>query len=395
MRFKIKLVPWLSTIFLLVFCFPRNAAALGKLILIQNNLEVLGVIWTVYIIICYRNILVKKLWPMYLLLIWIYPCTIFNNGNFIKIMEVTIRLCCIVVLSELLIKNNCKKYICNIAAYWTVLMCIELFSCLTNCFGSIIIENNRGQSELLYLFGMKVEINQYVIYAVAFNMIAVLIGGLREKIMLIIIVLAALIFSLKTSASTSLVGMTIMFIFLAAGRFSQNKRIWEKLVILIVVYACLFGFSGNTSMFAWLVDGILQEGVTLNGRTVLWSETLKLMKGYHLLLGYGMTPAYIIKLNAFFSVDHPHNQYLQCLFNFGILGLILYLYIWLCQIKAIKIINNKRLRNVYIAALVSNMIICIVSRNLLYGTAQIFFVISMHMSEITEMCNNRTIVKPK
>lgn len=388
MKFKIKIIPVFSTFFLLVFCFPRNADAFGKLIWIQNILEVLGMVWTVYIIAYHKCIINKNLLPMFFLLIWTYPCTIFNNGFFLKLAEMTIRIFCIIVLSEYLIKKNCKKYICNMAIYWTVLMCIQFFSCLTNCFGSVVLENNMGRSELLYLFGMKVEIDQYVIYAIAFNMIAMLIGGLKEKITLVIVLSAALIFSLETEASTSLVGITLFFVSLIVSRFFCDKGIWEKLLILILIYACLFGFVGNTGMFAWLVDGILHEGVTLNGRTVLWKETLKLMKGWHLLLGYGIAPSYIIRLNDFFSVEHPHNQYLQCLFNFGVFGLILYVYIWLYQIRLIRTIYNKKLRNIYIATLVSNIIISIVSRNFLYSTAQIFFVISMHMSEVAKMCND-------
>ena len=214
--------------------------------------------------------------------------------------------------------------------------------------------------------------------------------------MLVTVVLSALIFSLKTSASASLMGMVIMLVFLVIGKFIENKKIWTSILILIVIYACLFGFIGNTNMFIWLVDGILKEGVTLNGRTVIWEETLKLMTEWHLLFGYGFTPTYIIRLNDFFSVNHPHNQYLQSLFDFGYFGLILYLYIWMSQIKTIGTINNKGLRNIYIATLVSNMVICIVSRNLLYGTAQIFFVISIYMGRITKICNEnkmKSIVK--
>ena len=393
MNLKINANLWISTFFLYVFCFPRNADALGNIILVQNMLEVIGFCWTIYIIFSNKVKKLKKLSPMLLIFLWMYPCTLINFGNILKLFETSLRLGCIVILSEYLIERDLKKFIFNASAYWTALMLIELFSAVTNCFGTVNVANNMGRAEALYLFGMKVEIDQYMVYALFFTSLAAYIGRYKHKIQLLLTTLSILLFSIITLASTAFMGMFFFFLLAFCGHFIKNKKQWKYVVIFTAIVSCAYGFIGNTSMFEWLVNGILHEGLTLNGRTVIWAETLKLMSGWKWLWGYGFTPDYIIRLNDYFYVDHPHNQYLQSLFCYGIPGLCLYIWLLYEQIKKIRVIENRKLRKIYIATIIANLIISIVSRNLLYGTAQIFFVMSVHITEMHIAKFNRRICR--
>lgn len=391
MNLKIKPNLWISTFFLYVFCFPRNADALGNLIWVQNLLEVIGFCWTAYIVFSNKVKDLKKLSPMLFILLWMYPCTLINFGQFSNLFEVSFRLGSIVVLSEYLIEKDLKKFIFSVSAFWTVLMLIQFYSGVTNCFGSVIIANNMGRDDYLYLFGVKVEINQYMIYAIFFTSLAAYLGRYKQKLQFLLTTLSILFFSIITSASTAFMGMFFFFFLVMWGFLVRNRKQWKRMVIIVAILAVAFGFIGNTSMFEWLVEGILHEGVTLNGRTVIWEETLKLMSGWKWFFGYGFTPDFIIRLNDFFSVDHPHNQYLQSLFCFGIPGLCLYIWLLYEQIKKIRVIANRKIRNIYVAAILSNLIISIVSRNLLYGTAQIFFVMSVHITEISDLVSNANV----
>lgn len=369
----------LTCIFLAIFCIPRNYDAFPGICQILRIIEMPGLAWS--LILFFKNKYYKVRWyiPFYLLLVYMFICMRINDPIHTKDCNILIyRMFSVTVLSEYMFRLDRKRAVTSIGRIWAVMMFIEVYSLITGCFGyakSTVSSNHN------FFFGIRVEINEYIIYTFSFVCYAMYAGKSLDKFLAYVTMIGGLYFVFNQAVSTSVVGCFVFFMIILFGRVMRSKRMWRNIIITAAIISVTFAFIQNTSAFDWLLSDILGEDLTMNGRTLLWSQAIGQMRGIHLLFGYGYSPDFTLKLTGTFVANHPHNQYLQMMYNYGIPGMILYLCMMFKMVKVITRIPNSNVRIIHIATLTATIFMCITSRNYLYLTAQIYYASVLHLKE--------------
>lgn len=381
-KFKLRKVSTyflVSVICLFIFCIPRNTSAFPQICYLLRKIELLCVAWTAYMFVKKRIYKNKWLYPMWMLFLLMVICTVMNDPEHLKDVFILIyRMFGVVVLSDYILNKDKHKGIKWIALIWVAFMLVQAYSAVTHCFGYASTSNSLYNSN--YFFGIRVEINQYIIYTIAFCWFAVYTNSLNW-IYAVVTSIAGVYFVFQENVSTSLMGLAIFLAVIIISKIVKSEKMWRSLIILLVVAIVIFAFVRNTQVFEWLLVGVLKEDLTLNNRTVLWQQAIEQLKGMHWLFGFGYSPPFNLRLGGTYAVNHPHNQYLQMLYNYGIGGLALYLLMVYKMVRKIRGIKNGHIKNIHMAALIATLIICITSRNYFYLTAQIYYIVVYHLTE--------------
>ena len=373
-----------SLIWLIVFCIPRNTSAYPILCQALSIIWFIGMIWAIAVFLKGRYYRIRWYFPLLALFFLMIICTLLNDLSALKTALLTIcRMFSVTVLSEHLFVLDSKRAITRIAKIWALLLLIEAFSQITHCFGYTSTNNTTHLNN--YLFGIRVDINQYVIYSFAFVCFAACLGNKKEKIIAAIAIISGLYFVIAEQVSTSIVGCATFFIVFFASKAVKNKKIWRFIVIFALAFVILFILFQDTEQFRWLLVDLLNEDITLNGRTILWNQAIKQIIDGRWMFGYGISPPYILRLSSSFVVNHPHNQYIQFVYNYGVCGLILYLIMNANMIKKIKVISDSRIRVIHIAVLIATFFMCLASRNFFYLTAQIYYVVVRYLDKTVKI----------
>lgn len=384
-NFKINLLNVnyaISVFVMIVICFPANNQAYPALASILRIAAFPCALWAVIILI--REKVYQKKWliPMWCFFAVMLLCTaLMNMSSFLGALITVLRMFTVTVLTDYMMSKDKYLTLRWIACIWGVLMILEALSMVFHVFPGHVSENNIPLNT--YLFGIRVEINEYLIYTIAFLGFAYYVNKIG-RLFSILVIVGGVYFVIAEKVSTSITGLLAFVAVYVATKVVKSARAWRILIILLIAFIVVFVIDRNTLIFESFFVGFLNKDLTLSGRTRLWEQALSQMKGIHWLFGYGYTPPAALHLNV--SVfNHPHNQYLQMLYNFGIPGFITYMVILFNQIKQIRLIKkNKQIKSVYIASLIATLVICISSRNFFYLTAQIYYVLAYYLPELDE-----------
>ena len=372
----------ISVFVMIVICFPLNTQAYPALAGILRMAVFPCALWAAIILI--REKVYQKKWliPMWCFFAIMLLCTALMNTSVVQGSLITVlRMFTVTVLTDYMMSKDKYLTLRWIACIWGVLMILEVLSMIFHFFPGHVSENNIPLNN--YLFGIRVEINQYLIYIIAFLGFAYFVNQIG-RILPILVILGGVYFVIAEKVSTSITGLLAFVAVYVATKVVKSARAWRILIILLIAFIIVFVIDRNTLIFESFFVGFLNKDLTLSGRTILWEQALSQMKGIHWLFGYGYTPPAALHLNVA-VFNHPHNQYLQMLYNFGIPGFITYMVILFNQIKQIRLIKkNKQIKSVYIASLIATLVICISSRNFFYLTAQIYYVIAYYLPELDE-----------
>lgn len=372
----------ISVFVLIIVCFPINRQAYSTLASILRMAAFPCAFWAVLILI--KEKIYRRIWliPMWCFFVIMLVCTaLMNMGSFQGALITVLRMFTVTVLADYMMSRDKYRSLRWFACIWGVLMVMEVLSMILHLFPGFVSENNVMSNN--YLFGIRVEINEYLIYTIAFLGFAYYVNRIG-KILPILVILGGLYFVIAERLSTSITGLFVFAAAFVATKVVKSARAWRILIAILLVFIIIFIIDRNTLVFETFIVGFLNKDLTLSGRTRLWEQAISQMTGIHWLFGYGYTPPATLRLN--YSVfNHPHNQYLQMLYNFGIPGFAAYVVMLINQIKQIRRIKiNKQVKSVYIASLIATLIICISSRNFFYLTAQIYYVIAYYLPEIDE-----------
>jgi hypothetical protein len=114
--------------------------------------------------------------------------------------------------------------------------------------------------------------------------------------------------------------------FAAFGRRIRVRAVAALLSILFVAVTVVFSYSSIVRLFTW---------ENMDGRVLLWGDTIQMLKG-HTLSGLGLgswAPLY----NGGILVEnptHPHNAYLELYANAGVLGALAFI---VCLIVTVRL----------------------------------------------------------
>lgn len=126
-----------------------------------------------------------------------------------------------------------------------------------------------------------------------------------------------------TAAISSIILFLIVFFNKKIKYILSIFSIKKIVVIYCLLLLLILGFNIQY-LFANLLENQIGKGVSLNSRTIIWSDCLQLIKT-KILFGYGTLSNEMIKSYVLFGAGHAHNFLLELLLRTGIVGTISYI----------------------------------------------------------------------
>lgn len=142
------------------------------------------------------------------------------------------------------------------------------------------------------------------------------------KVRYYIMLLVALVSSVLTSSTTSMLGLTVLTVLLILGK--NMKKITKPLALGGYIASALISiglifFSIQSQFSAFLVD-ILGKDATFTHRTLIWEAALlDIIKNP--IIGNGATD---VNIRLYFDVQQCHNKFLDIVFIGGVIALALF-----------------------------------------------------------------------
>ena len=382
---KKNIVLPISLWLMILSCIPQNEAY-AFLDPVIKLFRYVALAWSILIFTTTRQYLNKKLLLVFGFLCWILVSSLINLTSIVDTFKLLYPIFTCVVLTQYIIEKDKLKGFKALAIFFCVLMVIQAFTLATHCFGDIYVGAWQGN----YFFGIRVNVSFILPYAIGLNLVYAKIDKKWGRLSFAITLISAIYFAVFEAVSTALVVIATILGFSFFTYIYKFKRHMLKTVIfLTIAFSAGFAFLGSkTHIFEWLLVGILKEDVTLDGRTILWEQAFDYLKGLHWLYGYGYKHNFLFKISWWFAADHPHNEYLEMLFCYGMIGVCIYIKMLVKQFKSLVSINNKEVRDAMFATLLSIVIMHIASHNYMAVFPYIFYVVFVNLNGILEEENN-------
>ena len=188
-----------------------------------------------------------------------------------------------------------------------------------------------------------------------------------------IYIASVIITLLLTKPMTAVIGYTIFILSLIIFKklkYITNffKPIYSHIATGIISYLIIF-FSFQ-KRFLNLI-GNLERDLTFTGRTIIWDRTINFISQKP-LLGYGRMTQTVRE--SYLKVSSAHNQFLNFLFEGGIILLAhIFIIIYIISLKLVKC-NNENIKRIIFATLLSYSIMWITEPFSYSGTSLMFMI---------------------
>ena len=227
-------------------------------------------------------------------------------------------------------------------------------------FPSGLYVDTRGISDTNFFLG---NYNGFIIYMLC----AIVFGYLYHRYYcrkgnldyIILWILSFVTFSIKRSVTSIIVLLLLMIYMLFFNRD------WTRMFLNIHTYVLgnifiFFAFVWNTNT-GWLVKtitGMLHKSITFTGRTEIWANAIGLIKNQW-LFGHGaQSEEIMVQLLNNISAGHCHNLYLQILFQYGTIGLIIMIIILMISLRYLRYIRDSKTKG---------FLQCVIGVSMLHG----------------------------
>lgn len=161
----------------------------------------------------------------------------------------------------------------------------------------------------------------------------------------------ALMIYFTATAVIACIFVLVWIFFIANSSLFNSKQIYGLIISVILLMEILISFNSQIVIF---ISKALGKGETLSGRTILWSNIVKLVSK-KILLGYGaISDLELVKtIGNFYGA---HNYFLDILFQRGILGFLILVFI-----ISYPIYNyNRRKKNKVVEILMGYSLACLI-----------------------------------
>lgn len=220
------------------------------------------------------------------------------------------------------------------------------FISLLNAISVYIYSPNGLYAANYYLFGLDNMGFIIALHSFFAGMICDLVenGKIRERtIGIYIFVFLAYIYCKSGTAIAICIATLVVLMFYR----SQWMAFITYKKVLVILFAAFVSITLIRNIGLWeMVSGLLGKGNTFNGRTIIWAAMFSVLPK-HWIIGFGIMPAvtqYYIGLYPsggwLRGIGHMHNIVFEFLFKGGILGIILFVSLWIGCLKRME--NNKK-----------------------------------------------------
>ena len=173
-------------------------------------------------------------------------------------------------------------------------------------------------------------------------------NALRKEILCfknIFLLIMVIICNIFTKSYTAIFASVILFVIIILNKKIKNILNFFSIKKIIFIYCLLLililGFNIQY-IFANLLENQIEKGVSLNSRTIIWKNSLELIKT-KILFGYGTLSNDMIKSYVLYGAGHAHNFLLELLLRTGIVGTISYIVFLLKTISKDLLSNESKI----------------------------------------------------
>lgn len=272
--------------------------------------------------------------------------TFFKSKDYIFYFKIYFSLFVTSVYSEILIKNNIKKFLRCLSYFFITIIVLNFIT----MFFSRIIFNSTSES---YMLGYD---NSTVITVLIGTIITLINGNYKATKKDKIIGLLCLLISLCTYIMEWAVScmLNTLFITFALILLKNNKimnaikkiNIGVVIVLIMFILLLIIVFRVQNYFSGFLVN-VLHKDITFTNRTYIWDDCFKVVKN-NFWIGTGVWN-YETRLETI-GIYHAHCTVLNVMLEAGILGLISYFYVFYVAICSFQ--KNKENVNIKIVSLI-------------------------------------------
>lgn len=308
---------------ILLFSFfkPRSLSVFFPTInLVYNYFPYISFLFVFYMILK-NNKVSKIIYFISIYFIILLFTTILNNGDFNNSLNIVFRVISLCLIVDYGIKKNPREFLNALEFILYILIVINFFSLFLFPKGMYI--DASGYKDNWFL-GYKNILILFILPALCVSYINAFYkyGKLKKRNYLLLIV--SLISLFIADSSTSLIGIALFVIlYMFKNIFKKANFLNIKFYALssLVLFFSVVIFKIQ-SYFAFIIENIFHRDVTLTGRTYIWNYVIDFIKSKP-ILGYGIENS-IVRLNKtnYLRTYHAHNQFLEVVYQTGIIGVI-------------------------------------------------------------------------
>lgn len=384
MKIRLNISNILATICLIALCLPNEFVGFFSLGMPVKVICYCGLFFAFVYEIKSKLYLIEKFTLLHLWFLWMALATIINTGSIKSVFQNIYPLVCVYVLTYFLSQRSSQKYISHISLIFSIMLLCNFITLLQGGLYQDIYNK-------VYFFGIRVNISDILIFAYAIMLISAYLGKKKEKFICLIGILSGIYFIIAEWVSTailsSVIFLVVILISLITKRFPGQKKFIRLFAVVFMVIIGMFVANPDVTRFSWIVEDILGESLTMTGRTELWVSAIEQLKGIHWIIGNGLNHGVKFVTSNGFSAYTAHSQYLNILFNFGLIGVGLYIALYLSMLKKFIRTKDSFFRAVIIALFISTLVMGISTTT--YGSIYfyVWYVICMNLDEEKKVKN--------
>lgn len=246
-----------------------------------------------------------------------------GNGNIHTIVSYAkVLLACILV--DVYMEYD-RKYIVNaLFAVMLIMVAIDVFTLVAYPNGMYfenIVYNEWSKDQLRGWFLGKSNNHLYwYILLIATAFIKQEYGTKRFTVLFLSAV--SLLAMARLESANSIISALLIFLIILFIKPLSSMRINGRVVFIVLLIINLMFVFGHADAFSYLIENLIGKDVTFTNRKQLWDVALRLFKDKP-FIGYGLTSDSVIaEIAGSAAYVNMHNQWLQTLFDGGILLMI-------------------------------------------------------------------------
>lgn len=274
-------------------------------------------------IICTKN---KKI-PIYLMLFVLFRCiliftTVIGHGDILKIGYQSVIIIALFMYGMIFSEKNEVGRLIDILFYiFATYLFINIL--LYSAFPNGLYAEREG----IHFLGIRTRFTEYAIVFILLDALEYKMKHISFKKFVIFLIIAILNIVLPIIA-TAIIGITIMWITYMIISKTRIKIDYKVLLIIGIIINCLVVFCRIQNIFSSLIENVLNKSITLTGRTEIWDLSYKYIFNKNIIFGNGLPENGNF---VFWRVQlwQAHNQILQILYEAGLIGTMLFYYIWI------------------------------------------------------------------
>lgn len=348
MKIHIKKREFIESICLLILCIPITVENISFLASIVKYLKWGCLLYALYIIGEKENKISKLDVPIYIWFSFSFITVLINGTSIYGWFSKFYPFIAVYIISRDLLKKN--------AIYGVKLFTVFFSGLIIGNYITWIFPGDKLIDELgetIYLLGIRTRVTDLAFIAISICFISILISRKAIwKFFLILTTFCTLAFCIGEWVSTAIAAFFIYIILLYLGIIKPNffKRIKYVLLFLVILLAYLIIVVRVQDRMAWFIIQFLGEDLTLNGRTIIWDSLISQLNGIHWLFGNGLNSGLVFSISTRTTAT-AHSQFLYIVFNFGLLGLILFLITPIYSIIRLFKTSDKKINAILIVTL--------------------------------------------